>query len=602
MANAQVRLQNIRVIESQNSLKLSSIQKDKVEIERNHFDDLIDSGMTGLEKTALIFIGLTSLHHTSSAIFHASGIVLETAKAFLGIGNPTKEAAAAAAALAQAASANAQLFQFLASHQRQMQQWRFSLDLANQDLKIANQQIRLSQDHVRIVNQEHRISELQATQAQQVIDFLTNKFTNAELFDWMSGILESIYAGTLYMATATARLAEQQLNFERQTQTHAFIQSDYWQPARSLAGGGDTGQAAPDRRGMTGSTRLMFDITQLDQHAFTTDERKLQLSKTFSLAQMAPVDFQKFRETGLFPFNTLLEYFDRDFPGHYLRLIQSVQVSIVALVPPVDGVKATLRSSAVSRVISGEPQFAETEIRRQPESIAFTSPVGATGLLELRPDPAKLRPFENMGVAAGWTLELPKAANQFDYNSIADVFLKIDYTALESQAYREQVVQRLDRNFSADRVFSFRRELSDQWYDLNHPELVEDDRRMIVNFSTTRADFPTNLENLKISQLVLFFVRKDGFTEEVRVRYLRFRQGALTLGGTTNQNLDTVNGVLSTRTGNFTQWNTFLQKDPAGEWELALPNNEAVRNLFKNEQIEDILFVVTYEGLTPAWI
>lgn len=588
MAFEQIRLQSFRIAGAKINLKSAEIQRNKAEFQENHYRDLIDEGLLLSESTALFLTGSLVFLYTAASVASLFKLL-----------DPAKSDSLQFQAQAMGSTAN--FLQMLASNERRRQEWQFAQKQSAFEVKLSNQEVINANNNLRMVNQEHQIAQRNSERAQQVIDFLANKFTNAELFDWMSGILESIYAGTLYMATATARLAEQQLNFERQTQTRAFIQSDYWQPARSLAGGGDTGQATPDRRGMTGSTRLMFDITQLDQHAFTTDERKLQLSKTFSLAQMAPVDFQKFRETGVLPFTTLMEYFDRDFPGHYLRLIQSVQVSIIALVPPVDGVKATLRSNGISRVISGEPQFAETEIRRQPESIAFTSPIGATGLLELRPDPAKLRPFENMGVAATWTLELPKAANQFDYNSIADVFLKIDYTALESQAYREQVVQRLDRNFSADRVFSFRRELSDQWYDLNHPELVEDERRMIVNFSTTRADFPANLEDLKISHLVLFFVRKDGFTDEVRVRYLRFRQGTVTLGGTTNQNLDTVNGVLSTRTGNFTQWNAFRQKDPAGEWELTLPNNEAVRNLFKNEQIEDILFIVTYEGLTPAW-
>ena len=40
---------------------------------------------------------------------------------------------------------------------------------------------------------------------------------------------------------------------------------------------------------------------------------------------------------------------------------------------------------------------------------------------------------------------------------------------------------------------------------------------------------------------------------------------------------------------------------PVGEWELALANKEAVRQLFKDGQIEDVLFFITYAGRTPAW-
>ena len=44
-----------------------------------------------------------------------------------------------------------------------------------------------------------------------------------------------------------------------------------------------------------------------------------------------------------------------------------------------------------------------------------------------------------------------------------------------------------------------------------------------------------------------------------------------------------------------------IGKPPIGEWELALPNTEEMKNRFKNEEIEDILFVITYSGRTPAW-
>ena len=44
-----------------------------------------------------------------------------------------------------------------------------------------------------------------------------------------------------------------------------------------------------------------------------------------------------------------------------------------------------------------------------------------------------------------------------------------------------------------------------------------------------------------------------------------------------------------------------IGKSPVGEWELALPNTGEMKNRFKNEEIEDILFVITYSGRTPAW-
>ena len=45
---------------------------------------------------------------------------------------------------------------------------------------------------------------------------IESKFTNVELYDWMSQILEGVYGFFLQKATAVAKLAENQLALERQ--------------------------------------------------------------------------------------------------------------------------------------------------------------------------------------------------------------------------------------------------------------------------------------------------------------------------------------------------------------------------------------------------
>jgi len=62
-----------------------------------------------------------------------------------------------------------------------------------------------------------------------------------------------------------------------------------------------------------------------------------------------------------------------------------------------------------------------------------------------------------------------------------------------------------------------------------------------------------------------------------------------------------VDGIISTRSGNAGSWAAMITKTPFGEWELTLPNTEEMRNRFKNEDIQDMLFVITYAGRTPEW-
>jgi hypothetical protein len=96
-----------------------------------------------------------------------------------------------------------------------------------------------------------------------------------------------------------------------------------------------------------------------------------------------------------------------------------------------------------------------------------------------------LLPFEGTGVDTVWRFDLPKAANSFDYSTIADVLLTLEYTALNSFDYRQQVIQTLDSQLSLDRPFSFSQQFPDLWYDLNNPDQAA---TPMVVVSTRRAE------------------------------------------------------------------------------------------------------------------
>jgi hypothetical protein len=407
-----------------------------------------------------------------------------------------------------------------------------------------------------------------------------------------------VYSYFLQQAAAMAQLAQTQLAFERQEPALSVIRSDYWLVTTEDSGM-DTDGTAPDRRGLTGSARLLEDIYRLDQYAFETKERKLQLTRTLSLAELA--EFQTFRETGRLIFGTPMEVFDRDFPGHYLLLIRQVVMSVVASIPPVRGIRATLSSSGISRVVNGGPAFETIEIHRSPETVAFTSAINATGLFELEPEGEMLLPFEGTGVDTFWELQLPKAANQFDYRAIADVLITIKYTALSSRVYRQQVIQRLGRTVSGDRMFSFRQQFADAWYELNNADAIEDpQRRMVVNFSTRVEDFPPQPQDVRIQHVTFLVARRNGFTSELEIRVLNLTPEGETasVGGPAS----TVAGVVSTRRPSGSAWLEMQGKPPAPcEWELRLPNSNQVRTWFKEGAIEDLALVITFEGTTPQW-
>jgi hypothetical protein len=462
-------------------------------------------------------------------------------------------------------------------------------------VRIGDQQVRNAEEHVAVTTQERAVAQLQAEHAEQGAEFIANKFGNAELYDWMADILEEVYAFFLHQATATARLALAQLAFERQQVPPPLIRDDYWEVPGDGTGPGSNG-TVPDRRGLTGSARLLRDIQELEQFAFDTQRQKLELRRTISLARLAPFEFARFRETGVMTFATPLELFDRDFPGHYLRQVKQVRVSVIALVPPAEGIRATLTSSRISRIVIGGDLFETVRIDRGPEQVALTTAQNASGLLDLEPRSELLRPFEGIGVDTLWELRMPRAANPFDFGTIADVLVTIDYTALNSFDYRQQVVRSLPATITADRAFSFRNQFADQWYDLHNPDLTQ--TPMTVRFRTRREDFPPSLDDLTIQHVLLYFARKPAVTFEMPVAHLQLiRDGVATPPGAAVS----IQGIISTRRGNAASWLAMIGQSPVAEWELALSDTAAVRRRFTNEEIEDLLLVITYRARTQDW-
>jgi hypothetical protein len=592
LARSGVRLQDLRVKEAEDSVGVAELQRDRAQVQVTQYEQWLNEGLIGFEQTALQ--AQWTAFGTQTAAAGANWLVVSKAAA----DKKLDALAGALGATAQAASALAGVYSQWAHYERRKQEWTFQKTLAQQDVRIGEQQVRVAQEHVQVIEQERVIADLQTQNAERTVDFLSNKFTNVDLYDWMADVLEGVYRYFLQQATAMAKLAASQLAFERQEPPPPFIQADYWEPPTEDGIGVTTGKA-PGRRGLTGSVRLLQDIYQLDQYTFDTNKRKLQLGKTFSLAQLAPVEFQRFRETGVLTFATPMEMFDRDFPGHYLRLIRRVKTSVVALIPPEIGIKATLTASRNSRVVIGGDIFQTVRVQHGPDMVALTSPRDATGLFELDIQSEMLAPFESIGVDTTWEFRMPKAANPFDYNTIADVLLTIEYTALNSFDYHQEVIQRLRRRISADRPFSFRQQFADAWYDLHNPEQEAEEKQMVVTFETAREDFPPHLGSLGIQHIVVYFARKNGASFEVPVSHLRFtEQGS---SGSVGGAATSIDGVVSTRRGNAGAWMSMICKTPFGKWELAFPHTEEMKNRFKHEEIEDILFVITYSGNTPEW-
>jgi hypothetical protein len=588
VARAMVGEEDLKVAAAGTQVELAREALQKAQFASGHYAGLVSGGLNQSERNQLF--DLSVARDLAAAGGLLSGI---------GTGNVFGAVGGALSGLSQAASLQASSDGLEANYERRAQEWQFQESLAARDVQSGNTGVELATKQQEIAGVDREVAGIQLSHAEATANFLATKFTNTELFEWMSGVLNQVYRYFLQQATAMAVLAQAQLAFERQEPNRGLIQNDYWQgPPDQLTGAADT----TDRRGLTGSARLLQDITRLDQYAFETERRKLHLVQTVALSELVGSELQQFRETGVLTFATPQELFDREFPGHYLRLIKRVSVSVIALVPPVRGIRATLSASGVSRAVVARGPFATATLRRDPESIAFTSPLKATGLFDAEPDAGLLLPFEGMGVDAVWRLELPRAANPFDFRTIADVLLTIEYTTLDSAEHRRGVISGLDRTVSGDRTFSLRDQFVDTWFDLSNPDTVDAAQRMRAHVPLTPEDFPAQLSDLSLRQLTAFVLREDGFTSEITISAVRrTATGGQAAVVTDAGPVTTIDGVVGTRRPGGAPWQAFTGGSPIGDWELRFPDTPAVRSWFTDGLLTDIVLVMTVSGDAPAW-
>ena len=625
VADKTVELRSRGQTEANTAKGLAQAQGSRSGVQQARYAQWIAAGTSASEKQQVDAIKKTLTYRNVVAVAEAAAATIQATSNATGLFEEfesggakamlagTLATIAAAKGLAQGLQneqeTKAQVAGIEASQERRAQEWQLQADLSAQDVAISAVQVTLAQDRIAIADQELVIANAQQLHAKQMLSFLTNgKFTNADFYEWLAGVLADIYAFFLRIAAATGTQAELQLAFERQEQPAGLLKSDYWRFVNSSSAGNDSGK---DRRGITGSARLAQDLYSLDQRAFDTDRRAFNLAQSFSLSRLMPIEFEEFRRTGSLSFATPMSWFDEGFPGHYMRLIKRVRLSVAALIPPSQGIRASLVNNGLTRVVTSDAGFPTVVIRQDPEMVALTSPSSSTGVFELDMQSEMLLPFEGSGVNGTWFLELPRAANPIDFDSLVDVVLTIEYTARYSADLRERVVKAMPTTASGVRTFSVRRDLPDAWYELANGSAP------IASFAVTvaRTGFPLGVTDIRVTEVSCICVMKNGGDGEFRSDLLISLANGNSRKGAP---LDSLGGVVSTRRSTGAAWHVDDRGNPvidelptleSGEekWmfsfsDSAIPGSPSILKALRGGSVDDIIVNFTYEGQRPAWV
>jgi hypothetical protein len=178
------------------------------------------------------------------------------------------------------------------------------------------------------------------------------------------------------------------------------------------------------------------------------NRREYELTKHVSLRQLDPLALLTLKATGQCEFELPEWLFDLDGPGHFMRRIKTVSLSLPCVVGPHVSVNCTARllrsqvrtaalaSGTYARTGTEDPRFATS--LGTVESTVTSGASNDNGMFETNLRDERYLPFEGSGAIGRWRLELPAEFRQFDYLTIADAVLHMRYTARDGGASLRQ--------------------------------------------------------------------------------------------------------------------------------------------------------------------
>ncbi len=392
-----------------------------------------------------------------------------------------------------------------ASYQRRADDWILQYNLAAHDLMQNGRQILTSLIAEQIAYHEYLNIQKQIENANEVKDFLQGKFTNEELYLWMQGETSRLYYEYYRFAFETARKAERTMKQELmrpEVDAQDFIKFNYW----------DGG-----RKGLLSGEALYLDIERMDMAYLENNKRELELTKHVSLRQLDPLALLTLKATGTCQVTIPEWLYDLDCPGHYMRRIKSVALSIPSVVGPYTNVNCTL--SLLKSSLRKSPILSDGEYLRQGtedtrfmdytgavQSVVTSSGQNDSGLFETNLRDERFLPFEGAGAESTWQLDLPKDYRAFDYASISDVILHVRYTSRQgvvatkvTSALKELFQETTKSTFAL--LLNLRHDFPTEW-----SAFANDENTTELNVILRRNHFPyfTQGKKLAISELVLY--------------------------------------------------------------------------------------------------
>jgi hypothetical protein len=300
--------------------------------------------------------------------------------------------------------------------------------------------------------------------------------------------ISTVYFQAYQLAFDMAKKAEKCYQHELGIANSNIIQFGYWDSLK---------------KGLLSGDKLMHDLRRLEAEYINQNKREFEITKHISLAQMAPLSLITLKQTGQCILSLPEWLFDMDYPGHYMRRIKNVSLSIPCIVGPYTGINCTL--SILRNETRMEDTLSGGSYGKQEDDTRFKTMFGAissiatshaqydSGMFELNFNDERYLPFEGAGVISEWQINLPLDNNYFDFASLSDVILHIRYTSRNGGG---QLAIKANDDFqknlpsSIARLFSLKHDFSEEWYKFLNPVVTDDEQEFVANLNFKAEHYP----------------------------------------------------------------------------------------------------------------
>nr|WP_314561486.1 neuraminidase-like domain-containing protein [uncultured Pseudomonas sp.] len=331
---------------------------------------------------------------------------------------------------ANTARANGNELERTEQFNRRAQEWNHAEQQARLELAQIDALLLVQAEQEKATRLQLRSAHTALAQAKSAYQLLGMRFTGRQLYQWLTAQLSTFYYA-LYDSVHSLCLAAEACWQYETADSRQFFGGDAWHPTV---------------RGLLSAESLKLNLVKMNAAYLQHTPRELEISKTVSLRQRliecsVVSAGQAFRiaktwaehktdlvSSGTIGFALTQALLDEDYPGHTLRRIKHVSVSLPALLGPYEDIKATLTQTA------NEIQMPDGTLRndlRAHQQIALSRGLDDDGLFTLNfdNDPRYL-PFEFTGAVSCWSLSFPNALQQKNLlESITDIVIHVRYTA-----------------------------------------------------------------------------------------------------------------------------------------------------------------------------